>query len=299
MKRLFANVTSSRIWIALGASLLVVAALLFVLAFLLPGSAAPEPESPTPTVQPTTAVPPTATPLPSPTGSTLVARVNDYTISQDYLKRATALNQVLSDFAGQESLGESETLQRLIKQELVLQGTPAKDSPSEEDVEDYIDRMKEAWGVDEERMVSELAAVSVERAFLEETIHRLLAVQAAVDALDAEGADLNTWLAEQEQDADIEVFQDVSELSTAPSEEPASSATPVPPTPTREPSAGATPNTPTPTRMRPPTATPAPRPDVPEVAPDFTLNQSGGGSLTLSEQLKEGPVVLVFFQRCG
>jgi peroxiredoxin len=38
---------------------------------------------------------------------------------------------------------------------------------------------------------------------------------------------------------------------------------------------------------------------VPEVAPDFTLERSGGGSLTLSEQLAQGPVVLVFFQRGG
>jgi hypothetical protein len=35
------------------------------------------------------------------------------------------------------------------------------------------------------------------------------------------------------------------------------------------------------------------------VALDFTLERAGGGTLTLSDQLTHGPVVLVFFQRCG
>lgn len=51
--------------------------------------------------------------------------------------------------------------------------------------------------------------------------------------------------------------------------------------------------------MKPPTLTPAPGPEVPDVAPDFTLNRVNGGTFTLKDQLKEGPVVLVFFERCG
>jgi hypothetical protein len=38
---------------------------------------------------------------------------------------------------------------------------------------------------------------------------------------------------------------------------------------------------------------------VPSVAPNFALQQSGGGMLTLSKLLDQGPVVLVFFQRGG
>ena len=282
MKRLFAkSALFSRIAIGLGATLLVGAGLLMVMAFLRPGLTAPEPEASEPTAQPTTAVPASPTPEPSPTASPVVAKVNEYTITRTYLERATALNQVLSEFAGQDPLGQMETLQRLIKQQLVLQGAPPENHPSEADVEDYIGRMQEAWSIEEETMVSELEAVGVERAFLEETIERLLSVQTATEQLREQGHDINTWLTEQEKDADIRVLRELSEV---PSEEAEVEPTPL----ASEGSADA-----------PPTATPAPQPEVPSEAPDFTLEQAGGGSLTLSEQLKEGPVVLVFFQRCG
>lgn len=51
--------------------------------------------------------------------------------------------------------------------------------------------------------------------------------------------------------------------------------------------------------VKPPTSTPATRPEVPDLAPDFTLERAGGGTFRLSDQLEEGPVVLVFFERCG
>lgn len=50
-----------------------------------------------------------------------------------------------------------------------------------------------------------------------------------------------------------------------------------------------------------PTSTTRPphNPTIPEVAPDFALGRAGGGTFRLSEQLVQGPVVLVFFQRVG
>ncbi|MFW6115912.1 MAG: hypothetical protein ACOC7Y_02500 [Chloroflexota bacterium] len=48
-----------------------------------------------------------------------------------------------------------------------------------------------------------------------------------------------------------------------------------------------------------PVPTPNPGPGLPTVAPDFTLERAGGGTFALAEQLEQGPVVLVFFERCG
>ena len=50
-----------------------------------------------------------------------------------------------------------------------------------------------------------------------------------------------------------------------------------------------------------PTAAPSSPPSTPasKAAPDFTLGRSDGSTITLSEQLAQGPVALVFFQRCS
>lgn len=54
-----------------------------------------------------------------------------------------------------------------------------------------------------------------------------------------------------------------------------------------------------------PTTAPATEPPPPpptlafKDAPDFSLERSDGSAFTLSEQLAQGPVVLVFFQRCS
>lgn len=50
----------------------------------------------------------------------------------------------------------------------------------------------------------------------------------------------------------------------------------------------------------PATEPPSPLPTLASKdAPDFTLERSDGSAFTLSEQLAQGPVVLVFFQRCS
>ena len=59
-----------------------------------------------------------------------------------------------------------------------------------------------------------------------------------------------------------------------------------------------------PTTTPPPSGIAAPTPtvasvQVPQIAPDFTLERANGDPLTLSEQLTKGPVVLVLMQSGG
>lgn len=270
------------IWIILGAGLLVAAGVLIVAALVNPGSAAPTPEetqAPSATATRPSSTSPAATPVPetSSSSSSVAASVNGYTITQSYLSKTVKLNTVLGQLSGADVLGERETLDRLIRSQLILQGVSAVDEPTDEDIEGFISRLMQGWGVSDERLVQELEAVGLERAFLEDTIERLLTVQAAVDSLESEGHDVTEWLREQEEDAEIMVFEDLAQADEA--EAP----------PEAEPTDDA----------KPPTPTAVARPEVPEVATNFTLDRAGGGTWALEDQLEEGPVVLVFFERCG
>jgi hypothetical protein len=279
----------ARIGIVSGITFLVAAAALVLVALLRPGSAAPAstalPVASAPaTSPPVTEVPPSPTPEVGLTDASIVASVNGYTITWSHLETATALNQVLSELAGQGSLGGEETLQRLIRQEIVLQGAPLEVEPGDAEVADYIGRMQEAWEVDEQAMQLELAAAGVSWDFLEGTIHRLLSVQAAVESVESEGKNISEWLAAREAEADVRISEDLSRLPAPGVERTDETRTTEVDTEVEQPS-------PTVTRFVPP--------EVPDVAPDFTLDQAGGGTFSLYDQLEEGPVVLVFFEKCG
>ena len=92
------------------------------------------------------------------------------------------------------------------------------------------------------------------------------------------------------------------------STEPVPTAAPVPPTELPTATSAASPTSPTsplPPRSPIPSPSPAlesqlpPGVTIPESAPDFSLPQSGSGTFELADQLAQGPIVLVFFQRVG
>jgi hypothetical protein len=199
--------------------------------------------------------------------------VNGYTITRSYLSQTIELNRVLGEISGASTLGEEETLQRLITSQIVLQGAPATEEPTEQEVESLIASLEQNWGVSDDTVVRRLQAVGVERAFMVDSIKRLMTVEAGLQSLQAEGHDLAEWLGKQHEDAQITVFEGV--VSAEKPEAPPTAQT------------------------EPPTVTPGPEAEVPDIAPAFTLSRAGGGSFTLEDQLQEGPVVLVFFERCG
>lgn len=281
-KSLTKRLALTRTWIVLGVALLAIAAVLLVAAFLSPGSAMPGPASTsslgsTTRSASTTNLPDTPTPELGPTAEPLAASVNGYTITQSYLSQTVRLNKVLGELSGASTLGVEETLERLIRSELILQGVTAIEEPTQEDVESFITNLEENWGVSDETVVQKLQAVELERLFLEDTIKRLLTVEAGVASLEDEGHNITEWLREQEQDTDIKVFDGVFSAEGAEAS----------PTPQQT------------AEVEAPTATPRPQSEVPDIAPGFTLSRAGGGLFTLEEQLEEGPVVLVFFEKCG
>ena len=271
----------SRVWLIIGVTLLVAAGLLLTFVYLVPRSASPEP-----TMVPPTAAAATPSPSvdaePSPAATDVAASVDGYTITQSYLSTTVRLNRVLGALSGAPVLGERETLERLIRSQLILQGAPSADEPTDDEVESFISSLQRSWGVSDEAMVERLEAEGVDRAFFEETVKRLLTVQAAVDSLESEGHNLSEWLMDREQDAEIFILDDLADVGDADLEEAE-----------EEPVASPT------AEIIPATENPTAEPEVPETAPTFTLDIAGGGRFSLDDHLADGPVVLVFFERCA
>lgn len=202
-------------------------------------------------------------PPPSPTSADPpVAQVEGERILRSAWVEAVLLDRVMSHLAGVASPSPEETLDRLINEVLVLRAAPEVREPAPEEVEARIAALEAAWGVGDDQVVTALTEVGLTRDALERAVARLLRVQAAQARIEAAGTPISEWLARERSRARIAIY-------------PEHLRGPLPASPV---------STPTPVAAR---------------VPDFTLERAGGGTFTLSEQLAQGPVVLVFFQRCG
>jgi hypothetical protein len=263
--------TSARLWVILGVGVVMVAGVVLLLALLGRG-----PDESVSMITPS---------LPTPADDPIVASVDGRSIRHSLWMEAVLLDQVMSGLAGQPAPASGETLQRLIDQELVLHTTPPEQAVTAEQVEAQITVLEQTWGVDDAAVVVALEKVGLTRAAFEQAVGRWLMVQAGMEALQGQGYDTTAWLEEQRASADIvlnEEFKNVAVPYIPIAQSPIATflASPLP---------------------VPATEIPAPTPAaaIPEVAPDFTLERAGGGTLTLTEQLAQGPVVLAFIQRGG
>ncbi|HHS96659.1 MAG TPA: hypothetical protein ENK08_01970 [Chloroflexi bacterium] len=211
------------------------------------------------------APPPPPTPAPTSPADLPVAMVNGQPIGVNLWAETVLIDQVMSGLAGVPAPSPEETLDQLINQALVLQAAPSVETPSDEEVEAYIAALEAGWGVSDEQVVDALKGVGLDREAWKRSITRLLTVQRGQEALVAEGGTIEEWLTQERERAEVVVYQERMAQALA-----ALFATPSP------------------------SPTPGPPP-----APDFTLKETSGDPFTLYDHLAEGPVVLVFFQRCG
>ena len=275
---------SSRAWAILGIGAVVVVGMGLLLAFL-----GREPGEPEPMITPA---------ISAASDDPVVASVDGRPIQHASWMEAVLLDHVMSGLSGQTPPTPEETLQRLINEDLVLQAFPPEQEPTTAEIESRIAALEQAWGVDDAAVVAALGKAHLNRAALERTVGRLLTVEAGMAALESQGRDGTGWMEEQRASADIVINQEIADVSVpyvplaqAPTATPDRSPIPTP----AATSSFASPISALPT----PVPSPVPTIAIPQVAPDFTLDQAGGGTLTLSEQLAQGPVVLVFFQRRG
>ncbi|RME37809.1 MAG: hypothetical protein D6793_03675 [Thermoflexia bacterium] len=204
-------------------------------------------------------------PAPSPTpADPPVAQVEGEVIRHSVWMEAVLLDGVMSRLAGIPAPSPTETLDRLINEILVLRAVPEVRPPTPGEVESRIAELEAMWGVSDDQVVQALAEAGLTQEVLKRTVARFLQVQEAQARIEASGTPIAEWLARERRRARIltypERMRDVPRVSPVP----------------------------TPASMAPTVG-----------VPDFTLERAGGGTLALSEQLARGPVVLVFFQRCG
>lgn len=215
--------------------------------------------------EPATLSPPPAPPTPTATDPP-VAVVDGQPIGLNFWAEAVLLDRAMSQLAGVPAPAPQDTLDRLINEVLVLRAAP-QPTPTQAEVEAQIAALETAWGVTDEQVVATLGRVGLERPSLERAVALLMMVQQAQTVLESQGTSIQEWLSRERGRARIVTYPERMRVSfVVPSPEPS------------------------------PVATPTPEGIA---APDFTLERAGGGTLTLSERIARGPVVLVFFQRCG
>ncbi len=208
------------------------------------------------------AVPPVPSATPSPTDPP-VALVEGQPIGRNFWAEAVLVDWAMSRLAGVPAPAPEETLERLINEILVLRAAPPQPAPGREEVEAQIAALEQAWGVSDEQVTAALGEVGLSRGSLERAVARLLTVQRAQAALEARGTPIAEWLAQERARARVVIYREQMRVS-----------------------------------FQFPTPAVTPTPEFAR-APDFTLERAGGGTLTLSDLLARGSVVLVFFQRCG
>ncbi|MGD1991578.1 MAG: hypothetical protein PVI59_00140 [Anaerolineae bacterium] len=238
--------------------------------------------------EPREAAPAAASPVPTSPGEGIVAVVDGETINRAEWLEAVALDQLMSRLANVTIPVPRDTLERMINERLMLENGPPVEEPTAEDVATYILRLESNWGIDETQLNLILEDIDeASRVALEATVTRLLTVQRQQEALEAQGVPVTEWVAEQREAAEIVIYEEQINAGRLPERVLQAMATFPPATNSSSPAAT-------------PASSPLTTPDVAlTTAPDFSLPQVGGAEFTLSEQLAEGPVVLIFFQKCG
>jgi peroxiredoxin len=244
---------------------------------------------------------PIATPLPSgneepvsmpsdrSTLAEAVATVNDEVITQKAWQQATRLDAVMSQLAAQPIPTAEETLDRLINEIIVLQAVspllPSQPA-STEAIEARIQTLETNWQVTDEMVITALAEAGLERSDLTARVDRLLQVEAALSQLETQEDDLTAWLVAARASAEIGLYRSLvdEEIGTQELEEAveAANSSPQPP------------STPAPQPIFAPPPEMAVSPYPQNAAPDFTLSQLEGGSLTLSN-LRGKPTLINFW----
>jgi peroxiredoxin len=210
-------------------------------------------------------------PTPLAAGDT-AATIDGIPISYPDWQIATRLDATMSRLTGQPIPSAEETLDRLVNETLLLRGADLESaSVAPLEIQDRIAGLQTAWGLSADQISAALQAADLTDRSLEERVARLILVERAIQTLSAQQPDLEAWLAQARQSAQVSLLQALE------------------PTTTPQPTLQAEPQGETTSQSTNPQS---PNPQSP--APDFTLTSLDGQTIQLSD-LRGRPVLLNFW----
>ncbi|MCS7259505.1 MAG: hypothetical protein NZ765_01810 [Anaerolineae bacterium] len=210
----------------------------------------------------------------------VIARVDDVTITQARWRTALLLDGVMSQLTQQPLPSAEETLQRLINEQVILRAAQLESVPLPiAEAEARVRRIQEAFGIGDQRLNEILASHGLRWADLIDYTARLILVERGMETLRARHGDFDRWLTQARADASIVVYA----VSGIPWGED------IAPTVAR-PEVTSSPTTAVVRKA------PSPAQETHLVAPDFTLSSAQGISVTLRNYRHRAAVVLVFYR---
>jgi peroxiredoxin len=236
---------------------------------------------------PTIAIAVTATPTtPKNIDDTVVATINNYTITQQAWDKATRLDAVMNQLAGQPPATAEQTLDQLINEVIVLATVSEVPALPPNEVEARTAFLQQAWGVSNEEVVAALNESNLTPTDLTARVSRLIQVETALHQLTTQHANLDTWLQSMRASAEIGLYQPLAQTTSQTAANPEQAISISQAQSKAEPAA----NTQT---LAPPSNMPV-APYAGNAAPDFTLPQLNGEPLTLSD-FRGKPAIVNFW----
>lgn len=202
------------------------------------------------------------------TAAAVAIRVDGVEISHAEVEWATAVDGVMNSLAGQPVPSQVETLNRYVNDVLLLKEAGLQDAEvGVDEATQRLEQLRSSMGFTQDQVAQALEAGGVTQDDLVRRLGHLMLVERAIRDLGKLHPDLDAWLSQERAGADIWVNEEYTSASS-----PAEVVT-----------------------ESPESATPATQIEVGQPAPDFSLIDAQGATISLSDFRDLSKVVLVFY----